>query len=274
MSDDQQRSNQGRFLNNEEDETPVPGPAVPSHFPNPSTGSRNALGGPTPFSGGQFPNPPTGQFGATPASGQFPVPTGQFPASPTGQFGAAPPAHFPNPSTGNRNVLGGPTPFGTPASGQFPVSPTGQFPVSPTGQFPVSPTGQFPVSPTGQFPNTPTGQFPNTPTGQFPNTPTGQFGPAPFPNPGSEQMPIGVVHRGAPDVRMRLIYGGGGAGIGLLVGLLLGILNSGLEQMTFTEGLSVTIQIAVWFMLLFGIACAFKPQRVEFILKKHGLMDS
>lgn len=72
---------------------------------------------------------------------------------------------------------------------------------------------------------------------------------------------------------MRTIYGAGGAGVGLLLGLMLGILNSGLEQMTFTQGLGVTIQMAVWFMLLFGIACAFKPERVEFILRKHGIMD-
>lgn len=265
MSDEWKNGQPGRFLNDEEEDTPVPGPSVPTHFAQPSTGNRQALGGQGPFVQQPpiaFPNPATGQFTA-PGSGAFPNPS-------TGQFTAPGSGAFPNPPTGQ---------FSAPGSGAFRSSPTGQFTAPGSGAFPSSPTGQFTAPGSGAFPNSPTGQFglgqtPSTPIVRAPSSPGMPVIPSTnigFSGPGPAQAPVGAGAQ--PDTRMRLIYGGGGAALGTLVGLLLGILNSGLEQLTFMEGLGVTIQMTLWFMLMFGIACAFKPQRVEFMLKKHGILD-
>jgi len=79
--------------------------------------------------------------------------------------------------------------------------------------------------------------------------------------------------QGEVTTKTRAIYGGGGFIAGLLLGLFLGILNSALEGVSLGDGLGLTLQISGWFAILFGVACALKPERVEFMLQEWGLID-
>lgn len=72
---------------------------------------------------------------------------------------------------------------------------------------------------------------------------------------------------------MRTTYGAGGFIVGILTGLLLGILNSALEGVSLGDGFGLTLQISGWFGILFGVAFALKPERVEAMLQQWGLKD-
>jgi hypothetical protein len=65
------------------------------------------------------------------------------------------------------------------------------------------------------------------------------------------------------DFQLRIIYAGSGFGVGLLLGVGLGVLNSVLENIDPMQGLGLTLQIAVWLGLIVGIVAGWKPRRFD-----------
>lgn len=178
--------------------------------------------------------------------------------------------------------------FPSPNSGQMPAAPdTGSSPGVPpnTGNFGAP--GQPPVQQRQQNPQ------PNPQQGFQ----TGGFSPAPNPTPsggvplqsegaspggsnptpsggGSAQsgfrtdttgfVPVQPKRSQTPITpRDRVIYAGAGFGVGVILGLMLGVLNSILEGISIMGGLGLTLQIAVWLGLVIGIVTAWRPRRFD-----------
>jgi hypothetical protein len=263
-------------------------------FGNPGTspnyggaGSQASLQGP---SSGSFAPPlqnPTGSFPANTdefqaphanTTGQFAAPGQHGGAHASGSFGAAP---SPGPAKpGQQHFSPGAQPPAV-QSGGFAPPMTGGFQAVGPQPGPQSatpgPTGQFgPVSGPG------TGAFQNVAgaTGAFQNVPgaTGTF-QAPGVGPGAGQghgpLQVGTPQDGPPEptLKVRATFGLGGLMLGAIVGLALGLLNSVIEGVAVLDGMSVTLQISVWFGGTIALICAWKPEKVWETLDGFGFFD-
>ena len=162
----------------------------------------------------------------------------------------------------------------------FPSDPSGAMRVQPgAGQFSNPPTGSHPVGFSHSYPGGTAPSAANPSTGRFPASQpgapsTGGFraaNPAHDPAGGVQPIIRNNTSRGmhavpppadAPvSMKMRVRYGAVGFGAGAVTGLLLGLMNSALEDIPLGAGLSLTMQIAVWFGLMVGILTAWRPER-------------
>ncbi len=174
-------------------------------------------------------------------------------------------------STGGMEAVSNPPAGQSPNTGGFAAQrPTtgGQQQVSNTGSVPqqqVSNTGSMPqqqVSNTGSMPQQQVSKTGSMPQQQRPDTGM-QAG---FRKDTSGFM--AVQRRSAEpeeevDFQLRIIYAGSGFGVGLLLGVGLGVLNSVLENIDPMQGLGLTLQIAVWLGLIVGIVAGWKPRRFD-----------
>ncbi len=247
-----------------------------------------------------FPNNPSGAMPVSQFLNQAPPPQ-QAPAQqqgyhvpPTGQFAPVGQQQQVQPQQAQG--------YNVPPSGQFPqpqaqqpqqgynVPPSGQFPQpqqpATTGKYSISAApAQQPVQPAAPGPTT--GKYSISPAAPAPGAPA-----APIVEDVDQQKytiratsdetasgPMAQLTSGwrnpddTPTQKMRIIFGASGFIAGGLAGILLGILNSALQGATFTGGLGETFMIAVWFALFMGIAGGAFPDRMQNVLRQHGLMD-
>lgn len=226
----------------------------PNPFGNPgSTPNYSQSGSQASFQGS---NPGMGSGGFPPpnTTGSFAPNTGEF-AQPghTGAMSGV--ANAPGQAQQHTFAPGQPSPTG---SGGFAPPMTGGFQAvgqTPTGQQPA--VGAPPVAPA-------TGQFQNVPgaTGTF-QAPVGQ------------PLQIGDYVEEAPEptIKVRATFGLGGLLAGAIVGLALGLMNSLFEGVSILDGLSVTLQISLWFGGTIGLICAWKPDKVWETLEGYGFFD-